>query len=88
MEFGNQVPISSHRKLLWSNAMGPEDAPRAPGTVIVRERDQKSHGVVTMADGFARNRQTFDRLSQVVFSISGTRRNGPATSDREIGGSR
>jgi hypothetical protein len=28
-EFGNQVLISSHRKLLWSQAMAPIDPARA-----------------------------------------------------------
>jgi DUF2924 family protein len=48
-----------------------------PGTVLVREWDQKSHRVMVMADGFAWNGNTFDSLSQVAFAITGTKWNGP-----------
>jgi Protein of unknown function (DUF2924) len=46
-----------------------------PGTVLVR--DQKSHRVMIMPDGFAWNGNTFDSLSQVAFAITGTKWNGP-----------
>jgi hypothetical protein len=36
----------------------------SPGTVLVREWDQRSQRVVVMADGFAWNGQTYDSLSQ------------------------
>jgi Protein of unknown function (DUF2924) len=49
----------------------------APGTVLVREWDQKSHRVMVMPDGFAWNGNTFDSLSQVAFAITGTKWNGP-----------
>ena len=48
-----------------------------PGTVLVREWDQKSHRVMIMANGFAWNGNTFDSLSQVAFAITGTKWNGP-----------
>jgi hypothetical protein len=48
-----------------------------PGTVLVREWDQKSHRVMVMADGFAWNGNTFDSLSQVALAIAGTKWNGP-----------
>ena len=48
-----------------------------PGTVLVREWDQKSHRVMVLADGFAWNGQTYDSLTQVAFAITGTRWNGP-----------
>jgi hypothetical protein len=48
-----------------------------PGTVLVREWDQKSHRVMVMTDGFAWNGNTFDSLSQVAFAITGTKWNGP-----------
>jgi hypothetical protein len=49
----------------------------APGTVLVREWDRRSHRVMVMADGFAWNGQTYDSLSKVAFAITGTRWNGP-----------
>ena len=48
-----------------------------PGTVLVREWDQKSHRVMVLADGFAWNGQTYDSLTQVALAITGTRWNGP-----------
>jgi Protein of unknown function (DUF2924) len=48
-----------------------------PGTVLVREWDQRSQRVMVMADGFAWNGQTYDSLSKVAFAITGTRWNGP-----------
>jgi Protein of unknown function (DUF2924) len=48
-----------------------------PGTVLVREWDQRSQRVMVMADGFAWNGQTYDSLSKVAFAITGTKWNGP-----------
>jgi hypothetical protein len=48
-----------------------------PGTVLVREWDQRSHSVMVLADGFAWNGQTFDSLTKIAFAITGTRWNGP-----------
>ena len=48
-----------------------------PGTVLVREWDRQSQRVMVMADGFARNGQTYDSLSKVAFAITGTKWNGP-----------
>ena len=49
----------------------------SPGTVLVREWDQRSQRVMVMADGFAWNGQTYDSLSKVAFAITGTKWNGP-----------
>ena len=49
----------------------------APGTVLVREWDRRSHRVMVMSDGFAWNGQTYDSLSKVAFAITGTKWNGP-----------
>jgi Protein of unknown function (DUF2924) len=49
----------------------------SPGTVLVREWDQRSQRVMVLADGFAWNGQTYDSLSKVAFAITGTRWNGP-----------
>src|SRR5271155_2211687 len=49
----------------------------SPGTVLVREWDRQSQRVMVMADGFAWNGQTYDRLSKVAFAITGTKWNGP-----------
>jgi Protein of unknown function (DUF2924) len=48
-----------------------------PGTVLVREWDQRSQRVMVMADGFAWNGQTYESLSKVAFAITGTKWNGP-----------
>lgn len=48
-----------------------------PGTVLVREWDQKSHRVMVLTDGFAWNSQTYDSLTKVAFAITGTKWNGP-----------
>ena len=48
-----------------------------PGTVLVREWDRQSHRVMVLADGFAWNGRTYDSLTKVAFTITGTRWNGP-----------
>jgi hypothetical protein len=48
-----------------------------PGTVLVPEWDRRSQRVMVLADGFARNGQTYDSLSKVAFAITGTKWNGP-----------
>jgi hypothetical protein len=48
-----------------------------PGTVLVREWDRKSHRVMVMPDGFAWNGEAFDSLSEIAFTITGTKWNGP-----------
>jgi hypothetical protein len=48
-----------------------------PGTVLVREWDQRSQRVMVMPDGFAWNGRTYDSLSKVAFAITGTKWNGP-----------
>jgi hypothetical protein len=49
----------------------------SPGTVLVREWDQRSQRVMVIAEGFAWNGQTYDSLSKVAFAITGTKWNGP-----------
>src|SRR5216683_1540569 len=44
-----------------------------PGTVLVREWDQRSQRVMVMADGFAWNGKTYDSLSKVAFAITDTK---------------
>ena len=48
-----------------------------PGTVLVREWDRQSQRVMVMSDGFAWNGQTYDSLSKVASTITGTKWNGP-----------
>ena len=48
-----------------------------PGTVLVREWNQRSQRVMVMADGFAWNGGTYESLSKVAFAITGTKWNGP-----------
>ena len=49
----------------------------SPGTVLVREWNQRSQRVMVMADGFAWKGQTYHSLSEVAFAITGTKWNGP-----------
>jgi hypothetical protein len=49
----------------------------SPGTVLVREWDQRSQRVMVTDDGFAWNGRTYDSLSKVAFAITGTKWNGP-----------
>jgi hypothetical protein len=49
----------------------------APGTVIGREYGGTMHHIMVLADGFAWNGETYRSLSEVAFSITGTKWNGP-----------
>jgi hypothetical protein len=49
----------------------------APGTILIRSWNERSHRVMVMADGFAWNGKTYNSLSRVAFAITGTRWNGP-----------
>jgi hypothetical protein len=48
-----------------------------PGTVLVREWDQKSYRVMVLPSGYAWNGKTFGSLSKLAFAITGTKWNGP-----------
>jgi hypothetical protein len=63
---------------------GRQTVKRAPGhgevrsgTVLGREWDGQMHRVTVLADGFAWNGKTYGSLSQIAFTITGTRWNGP-----------
>ena len=48
-----------------------------PGTVLVREWDQRSHRVMVLDQGFAWNGTTYRSLTQIAFVMTGTRWSGP-----------
>ena len=48
-----------------------------PGTILVREWNARSHRVMVVDGGFAWNGKTYDSLSKIAFSITGTKWNGP-----------
>lgn len=48
-----------------------------PGTVLVREHEGLHHRVMVVQDGFAWNGTTYDSLSAVARTITGTNWNGP-----------
>jgi Protein of unknown function (DUF2924) len=48
-----------------------------PGTILTREWNARSHRVLVVDGGFAWNGKTYDSLSKVAFSITGTKWNGP-----------
>lgn len=63
---------------------GRQAVKRAPGhgevrsgTVLGREWGGQMHRVTVLADGFAWNGKTYGSLSQIAFTITGTRWNGP-----------
>ena len=47
------------------------------GTVLSREWNGRMHQVTVSTDGFTWNGKTYPSLSQVAFTITGTRWNGP-----------
>ena len=48
-----------------------------PGTILTREWNGHTHRVMVVADGFAWEGQTYDSLSRVALTITGTKWNGP-----------
>jgi hypothetical protein len=75
------------RRFLDKVTAGTEDnklsAPRhrrhalQPGTVLVREWDDKSQRVMVLEEGFAWNGTTYRSLTEIAFAITGTRWSGP-----------
>ncbi len=47
-----------------------------PGTLLMREHNQKRHQVRVLVDGFSWNGTTYSSLSKVAFAITGTHWNG------------
>lgn len=48
-----------------------------PGAILTRERNGHHHRVMVVDGGFAFEGKTYDSLSKVAFSITGTKWNGP-----------
>jgi hypothetical protein len=48
-----------------------------PGTILTREWNGQIHRVMAVQDGFAWEGNTYDSLSKVALSITGTKWNGP-----------
>ncbi len=48
-----------------------------PGTVLTREWNGQAHRVMVVQDGFAWEGRTYDSLSKIARSITGTKWNGP-----------
>jgi hypothetical protein len=48
-----------------------------PGTILTREWNGHIHRVMAVQDGFAWEGNTYDSLSKVALSITGTKWNGP-----------
>jgi hypothetical protein len=48
-----------------------------PGTIIGREWNGQMQRVAVLADRFAWNGKTYRSLSQIAFTMTGTRWNGP-----------
>ena len=56
---------------------GRRRAELRPGTILMREWNAQTHRVMVVDEGFAWNGKTYDSLSKVAFSITGTHCNGP-----------
>ena len=48
-----------------------------PGTILMREWNDRPHRVKVVDEGFAWNGKTYDSLSKIAFAITGTKWNGP-----------
>ena len=48
-----------------------------PGTILMREWNGRPHRVMVVDEGFAWNGETYDSLSKIALSITGTKWNGP-----------
>ncbi|MDP2410324.1 MAG: DUF2924 domain-containing protein [Pseudolabrys sp.] len=48
-----------------------------PGTVLTREWNGQTHRVMVVQDGFAWEGRTYESLSKIAHSITGTKWNGP-----------
>ena len=48
-----------------------------PGTILMREWNGRPHRVMVVDEGFAWNGKTYDSLSKIALSITGTKWNGP-----------
>lgn len=49
----------------------------APGAILTREWSGRDYRVMVLADGFAFEGKTYESLSKVAFTITGTKWNGP-----------
>nr|WP_096358760.1 DUF2924 domain-containing protein [Variibacter gotjawalensis] len=72
-----QANTSGRRRNVSVSIPPAPRAPIRPGTILVREHEQKLHHVVVTKDGFSWNGAEFGSLSEVAFAITGTRWNGP-----------
>lgn len=50
---------------------------RSPGTVLTREWNGQHHRVMVLGDGFAWEGRTYNSLSEIAKTITGTKWNGP-----------
>jgi Protein of unknown function (DUF2924) len=48
-----------------------------PGTILMREWKGQSHRIMVVDEGFAWNGKTYDSLSKIACTITGTKWNGP-----------
>jgi len=51
--------------------------PLTPGSVLTREWNGANHRVMVLEDGFAWEGRTYDSLSKIALTITGTKWNGP-----------
>ena len=58
-------------------AMDQRNQDALPGTVLTREWNGQQHRVMVVDGGFAFEGKTFDSLSKIAFTITGTNWNGP-----------
>lgn len=79
------LPVAAKRtldtlvKAYWKNPTGRLELPRRikPGSVLVRQWKGKTHQVKVSADGFSYQGRSYRSLSEIAFTITGTKWNGP-----------
>jgi hypothetical protein len=64
----NEIPVTSNQ----ASRHGLQ-----PGTVLVREWDGKRQRVIVLEEGFAWNGTTYCSLTEIAFTMTGTRWSGP-----------
>jgi hypothetical protein len=81
--------LDTESRRLLDGAGSPEDAGKRavdpgrltadvrPGTILVREWNDRMQRVTVLAEGFAWNGKIYPSLSKIAFAITGTRWNGP-----------
>jgi hypothetical protein len=77
--FGGLEPALAKMLERLAEGKKPDELKRRlkPGTVLVREYDERRHTVTVAANGFVWDGATYASLSVIAYEITGTKWNGP-----------